>query len=69
VVQPALARVDLASRRLSEAMADAEAARREWIEAMKDARRQGASLRAIAKVAGVSWERVRQLTEEFPQGA
>jgi hypothetical protein len=42
---------------------EAEAAREEWVEAMKAARLEGASLRAIAAAAGVSHQRVAQLLE------
>jgi predicted DNA-binding protein (UPF0251 family) len=59
--QPALARVQKATRRLEKTTAEAEAAREEWLEAMRLARREGASYRAIAEVAGVSRQRVAEL--------
>jgi transposase-like protein len=61
--QPALARVEKAARRLEKATAEADAARDEWLAAMRAARREGASLRAIAAAAGISRQRVAQLLE------
>jgi hypothetical protein len=64
VAQEALSRVEAATRELAAATAQAEDRRRKWIAAMKEARRQGASYRAIARVAGVSWQRVAELVKE-----
>jgi len=40
----------------------------EWRESIRDAVRDGASLRAVAKAAGVSHVRVLQITREKHQG-
>jgi hypothetical protein len=60
-MQPALTRLAKATKRLDKATAEGEAARAEWLEAMRQARREGASYAAIAQVAGISRQRVADL--------
>jgi hypothetical protein len=60
-VQPALSRLAKATKRLERATREADAARGEWLDLMRQARREGASYAAIAQVAGISRQRVAEL--------
>ena len=59
--QETRARLDATTTRLRAAREDAEAARAEWIEAMRAAHREGESLRAIGEVVGLTRQRVAEL--------
>jgi hypothetical protein len=56
-----LARLEAATKRLDKATRETDRARAEWLEAMRQARREGTSYAAIARVAGISRQRVADL--------